>query len=435
MRVHASRGVGMAVALRRDVNAHAKSKPIARSTAAARRALAGGPELRLLLYSHDSFGLGHLQRSLAVADALTRTLPDASCLIATGSPCATQFELPARVGIVKLPSVTKDSNGAYVPREIGGEFGFALRLRRHLLLELYRSFEPQLLLVDHQVLGLGGELLPVLEQARTRGTRTLLGVRDIIDTPEVVAREWGRDDQRWALEHAYDRVCVYGDPAIFDTRTEYPVPPELSRRLEFCGYVVRERARRARRALPPLRDNVLVTMGGGEDGGERVAAYLDALELAPPAFTSTILTGPLLDPERVRALRRRARRLPGVHLQQFHSDMPALYAEATAVVAMSGYNTSAELLQTGLPTVFLPRTFPRREQSLRAERFAALGLAQSLIQPRPERLREAVEVALRQPRRATSPVPLDGASRLAAVAAGLLGVRAQPTRRAHELGA
>lgn len=392
------------------------------------------PALRLLLYSHDSFGLGHLRRSLALSGALTRALPEASCLIATGSPCATQFELPERVGIVKLPSVTKNAAGAYVPREIGGELAFSLQLRQRLLLELYRSFAPQLLLVDHQMLGLGGELLPVLEEARQRGTRTVLGVRDIIDTPDVVAREWGRSDQRWALEHAFDRVCVYGDPAIFDARTEYPVPPELSRRMEFCGYVVRTHAARSRRALPQLRSNVLVTMGGGEDGGERIAAYLEALELAPPTFTSTILTGPLLDAERVRALRHRARRLPGVHLQQFHADMPALYAEATAVVAMSGYNTSAELLQTGLPTVFLPRTFPRREQALRAERFAALGLAQCLVQPRPERLREAVELALSQPRRTTAPVSLDGAGRVAAIAAELLGTSARSQLAAREVG-
>jgi predicted glycosyltransferase len=337
------------------------------------------PRLRVLLYSHDSYGLGHLRRSLVLAGALTRALPDASCLIATGSPCATQFALPERVDVVKLPSVTKSHSGAYVPRAIGGEIDFALRMRARLLLELYRSFDPQLLLVDHQVIGLGGEMLPILEHARRRGTRTILGVRDIIDAPDVVACEWGRDDVRWALGHAYDRVCVYGDPTIFDPRVEYPIPPELSEHLEFCGYVVGALAPQSRRALPPMREHVLVTMGGGEDGGERVELYLDALEMAPASFTSTVLTGPLLGTEHVRALRRRARRLPGVHLQQFHADMPALYAEANAVVAMSGYNTSAELLQTGLPTVFLPRTFPRREQALRAERFEALGLARCLV--------------------------------------------------------
>jgi predicted glycosyltransferase len=371
---------------------------------------------------------------LVLASALTQHIPGASCIIATGSPCATHFALPERVGIVKLPSITKNTGGAYVPREIGGEVEFALRIRRRLLMELYRSFAPQLLVVDHQVLGLGGELLPLLEQARRRGTRTILGVRDIIDTPEVVAREWGEPNVRWALGHAYDRVCVYGDPAVFDTRLEYPIPPELSKRLEFCGYVVRPARPRSPRALPPIRPHVLVTMGGGEDGGERVNSYLDALELAPVRFTSTVVTGPLLDAERVRALRRRARMLPGVHLQQFHADMPALYAEANAVVAMSGYNTSAELLQAGLPTVFLPRTFPRREQALRAERLAQLGLAQCLVQPRPERLREAVEAAVESPRRRSTPIPLNGAERLAHVASELLGMpaRASHAELAHE---
>ncbi len=386
--------------------------------------------LRVLLYSHDSYGLGHLRRCSTLAAALVRHVPDASVLIATGSPCATHFALPAGVEVVKLPSVTKDGSGRYVPRTLPGSVDFTLHLRRSLLSELFAAYSPHLLLVDHQVTGLHGELLPVLEQARRSGTRTVLGLRDIIDEPAAVARDWDRPDVRRALSELYDRVCVYGSPTVFDTRREYPVPPELSERITFLGYVVRDAPPRVVRPLPAERPQVLVTVGGGEDGGGRLQTYLDCLTLAPAPWDSVLVLGPLLDPAAGRHLKRQARLLDGVTVHGFHSDLPRLLAESQAVVSMAGYNSTTEILQSGVSAVLLPRTFPRGEQFLRASRLAELGLLQCLPAPDARSLRAAVESALSAPggtRAARGLVPLDGDRRLCELAAGILG---RPLRQA-----
>ncbi len=350
--------------------------------------------LRVQFHSHDSFGLGHLRRTLTLAGALARQVPSAEILITTGSPCATHFALPDGVEIVKLPSVSKDAKGSYVPRSLGGDLASLVRLRRALLSEVQRSFNPDVLVVDHQVLGLGDELHDVLAATRAAGTRTILGLRDIIDAPDVVAREWGRPAARQALREWYDRVCVYGDPRIFDARAEYPVPEELRANLEFVGYVGRavvpERAERA--AGAPKQ--VLVTVGGGEDGYERLSTYLDALELGGCDWESTVVCGPLLDQEQFKTLKRRARRLSGCEITSFHADLPHLLSKSDAVVAMSGYNTSVEIMQSRVPAVLLPRCFPRREQLIRAERMQAAGLAQCLPQATATELRTHLRAAL-----------------------------------------
>ena len=41
--------------------------------------------LRVLLYSHDSVGLGHLRRNLAIAGEIAATFPNSSVLVVTGS--------------------------------------------------------------------------------------------------------------------------------------------------------------------------------------------------------------------------------------------------------------------------------------------------------------------------------------------------------------
>lgn len=390
---------------------------------------ASGPELRIQIHSHDSFGLGHLRRCMTIAEALRAGHPGAHVLITTGSPCATNFGIQDGIDIVKLPSVTKDHAGNYVPRSLGRDLDPVLRIRRGILSQVQRSFEPHVLIVDHQILGLAGELDHVLHEARKLGTRTILGVRDIIDTRDAVVRDWERPRACLALREQYDRLCVYGDPAVFDPREEYPIPSDISERLELIGYVARPAIPRAERGSRP--PTVLVTVGGGEDGGVRIDTYLDALDLAPVEFDSNIVLGPLIDPDHARALKRRAKDSGRVHLQLFHADLPHLLANSDAVVGMAGYNTTVEVLQSRIPAVLCPRSFPRREQLLRAERLAELGLLDCLPNPTPQALRKTLEDLLRRgPSRA--PLPrLSGCEQLVRIVGELAGIGAP---LAQELG-
>lgn len=385
--------------------------------------------LRVQFHSHDSFGLGHLRRTLTLAGAVRSLLPEAEILVTTGSPCATHFALPEGVEVLKLPSVSKDGSGNYVPRALGDDIGMLTELRRGLLSQVQRSFAPHVLVVDHQILGLGDELAEVLEATRGAGTRTVLGVRDIIDSPEAVARDWGRPLARLALREWYDRVCVYGDPRIFDARHEYPVPSELRDRLEYVGYVGRESLPARMRREPGDREMVLVTTGGGEDGYERISTYIDALELGACAWDSTIICGPLLEEDRFKSLKRRVRRLGGVQIHMFHSDLPHLLSRADAVVAMSGYNTCVEILQSRVPSVLVPRCFPRREQLIRAERLEKAGLAACLPTPDALGMRRAVQAALARGQIEADLPAMNGASRLAQVVAE----QAEASREQHRV--
>ena len=66
---------------------------------------------RALLYSHDTFGLGHLRRARTIASALTERDPGLAALILTGSPIAGRFDFPDRVDHVRLPGVVKLADG------------------------------------------------------------------------------------------------------------------------------------------------------------------------------------------------------------------------------------------------------------------------------------------------------------------------------------
>src|SRR5512135_3468595 len=119
-------------------------------------------KLRFLLYCHDTYGLGHIRRTLALARHFTRQIPGAEVLIATGSPVAHSFVLPPRVDYVKLPAVTKMNTGDYRARSLNLEFDAIRDLRAAILHETARVYRPDVFLVDHAPQGLKGEALSTL---------------------------------------------------------------------------------------------------------------------------------------------------------------------------------------------------------------------------------------------------------------------------------
>ncbi len=351
----------------------------------------------ILLYSHDSWGLGHFRRNLAIARALVEHIQSANVLIITGSPCATQFSLPERCEVIKLPSVGKDSEGCYVPRNLRTSLHDTLTLRRRLLMTTFECFNPDVVIVDHQLTGLLGEALDMVRAARAAGKLTIFGMRDIVDSADVVEQAWSSQECRNALATDYEHICIYGDNNIFDAVSEYPFLQSYRHKISTVGYIASPLDKAMRRPIPSLEQRVLVTVGGGEDGEERVEAYLHALNLAPVGWKSHIITGPLMDDSKVRSCKRMAERSNHSHsirISRFHRNIPGLLQQADAVVSMAGYNSCTEILQSGKPTVLLPRIRMRHEQRMRAERLAAKGLVQSLCALDPFSLRAAVEKAL-----------------------------------------
>lgn len=350
-----------------------------------------------MLYSHDSYGLGHLRRNLAIAGALFEAAPETSVLIVTGSPCATQFPLPPNCDIVKIPAVCKDDEGRYVPRGLDSSLQDVIEMRRNLIQATYDSFDPDVILVDHQPTGLLDELYGVLSAARKDGKFLALGVRDIVDSPERVAETWSSKQCMNAFENYYDHVFVYGDQRVFDPLIEYPLLQRIRHKVTVTGYVVEAGTRHGHRASAASGRHVLVTVGGGDDGMERIEHYLDAIRLEPAPWTTHIVTGPLMPRTEFKEYKyviKHSDLRDRVKVTRFHGDIPGLMRHADAVVSMAGYNSCLEILLSGTPGVLLPREHMRKEQSIRAQRLAALGLAQHVPMGNISLLRRAIDRAL-----------------------------------------
>jgi predicted glycosyltransferase len=341
-------------------------------------ATARSPTRRIMLYSHDTFGLGHLRRSRALATALTAGDDSASAIILTGSPVAGRFTFPERVDHIRLPGVTKLSDGTYVSSTLGMDIDGTTNLRAGLIQSAVEQYRPDLLIVDKEPTGFRGELLPTLEWLQEQGhCRVVLGLRDVLDEPEVLAAEWHRKGAIRAAEAYYDEFWVYGMEDIYDPTSGLALSDATRARIHYTGYL--------RRALTdfaevPDEPYLLVTPGGGGDGAAMVSLVLDAFEADPDLGPHAVLVyGPFLSGETRDAMDARVAALGGrVTATGFDSRIEALFAKAQGVVCMGGYNTFCEVLSFDRRAVIVPRTVPRLEQWIRASRAEELGLVRML---------------------------------------------------------
>ena len=136
---------------------------------------------RVLIYSHDTFGLGHIRRCRAIANALVASYPHISVLIVSGSSVISNFQFGDGVDYVRIPGIEKQSDGRYFPHHLNLDLSATIRIRTDLITQIANSFDPDLVIVDKEPTGLRGELLPALDILRRRGACIVLGLRDVLD--------------------------------------------------------------------------------------------------------------------------------------------------------------------------------------------------------------------------------------------------------------
>ena len=338
---------------------------------------------RILIYSHDSFGLGHLRRCRAIAHALVDNNPEMSVIILSGSPIIGNFDFRRQVDFVRVPGVIKLRNGDYTSHSLTLDVEETLAMRASIIRHTAEVFAPDVFIVDKEPLGLRGEVGDTLEMLHARGTPLVLGLRDVLDEPALLAPEWERKNVMPALTDLYDEIWVYGLPQICDPLADIPIPQAVRRKMVFTGYLRREAARGdlAREHTVPFdRPYLLVTPGGGGDGEVLVDWVLRAYEHDRRAPHPALLVfGPFMQKDKQSQFARRVDALPRVEAITFDANIEPLIEGAAGVVAMGGYNTFCEILTFDKPALIVPRTVPRKEQLIRAGRAQELGLLSMLV--------------------------------------------------------
>jgi len=376
---------------------------------------------RILIYSHDSFGLGHLRRCRSIAHSLVARYKGLSVLILSGSPIIGSFDFKARVDFVRIPGVIKLKDGEYTSLGLHIDLEQTLAMRESIIYHTAVSFKPDLFLVDKEPTGLQGEVLSTLKMLQQHGCINVLGLRDVMDETGQLKREWARKKVPPVLDNLYHDIWVYGLEEMGSPIDGLGLPATTLAKIAYTGYLDREIPNERNWTSPIDLDGsfILVTAGGGGDGVEMVDWVIRAYESnADLPYRAVIVTGPFMQPSEQQEFHDRCERLDKVEILAFDSHIELLMEKAIAIVAMGGYNTFCEIMSFDKPALIVPRSVPRQEQLIRAERAVKLGLV-SMLDPAGERdlasMVQALQALPAQPRPSLAKVAglLDGHDNIA----------------------
>lgn len=376
-----------------------------------------------------------MQRTSSIAWEIYRLHAEASILTFSDSQLGQFFPISPHHDYIKLPSIAKDGPGKWKATHLTMSFPEILHLRKQLLSHVLLNYAPDIFLVDHMPHGAMGELLPALEAMKHSRihTQVVLGLRDILDSPEVTINRWKVEGAYEAIERYYARILVFGMRDVYDVAEKYQFPEGDAKKVFYCGYVTNLSTAsnapsiRARHLADKPRDTrlIMVMAGGGADAYPMMRSLIDAL---PKVLEShkcfvVVITGPFMPPALIADLNQRAAGLP-IHMMESVTDSLSHIAAADLVISMAGYNTSVEILRMRRSAILIPRAGPSAEQRTRARLFADKHWV-DMIDPddlTPKKLAQRVSYHFRHP---VEPNPndspnLNGASAAAALTLSVL---------------
>ena len=350
--------------------------------------LSGIVPYKILMYSHDTYGLGHIRRCLAMALSLRKS--PANILIITGSLLAGRFKSPMRIDFVRIPGMIKVTNEQYLPLSMKLEATEVLEIRKKIILATAMAFQPDFFIVDKAPLGLKRDVVDTLHWLKSDcpACTSILGLRDIMDGAASTVEDWRDKGIYDAMDELYREIWVYGCRNFYDPVREYAIPPHIASKVHFTGYIPRkipspEDVTATRRDLGIRSDEklVLVTTGGGGDGYPLINLFLSAFERhqggTPRGVRVVLVTGPFMPSSSSQEVIKKAESLGFITLK-FHRYMESLIGAAQVVVSMGGYNTLCEIASQKKPSLIVPRVVPREEQLIRAEVLCARGFCDYL---------------------------------------------------------
>ena len=386
-------------------------------------------DARILMYSHDTFGLGHLRRCRTIAHSLVEDYRGLQVLIISGATIAGAFDYRARVDFVKIPSVIKLRNGEYTSMDRHIDLQETLKMRRSIIRHTAETFQPDIFIVDKEPMGLRGEVEDTLAYLKARGTTLVLGLREVMDAPHLLEAEWTRNDVMTKIGRFYDSIWVYGPPDFYDPLVGLDVPQQVRAKMDFVGFLQRSVSKDMVSEHKQTEDYLLITTGGGGDGSDLIHNVIDAYQEDPTLTQrALIVLGPYMPVKQRHRLLQKGAKIPYVEVIEFDNRMEELIAGAQGVVGMGGYNTYCEILSFDKPALIVPRVAPREEQLIRARRASELGLIDMLLPDEaadPKRMAEALKTLSSRPAPSMSAahMQLEGLANISRIVGEWLGRR------------
>lgn len=344
---------------------------------------------RLMFYCQHILGMGHLVRSMEIVRGLTK---DFQICFINGGEIIKEFKFPAGVEIINLPAIKTDSEFEEL-QVVDDVFSLteAKEIRKNQLLKIFDQFQPDILMIELFPFGrrrFSFELIPLLERAKSNrsSTKVVSSLRDIVVTKQ---HKQAKHEEKVCnlINQYFDLLLVHGDPEFVPLEETFSRVSDLKCAVHYTGYVVQEPPMH-----PVLTDEekelinsdkplILVSVGGGRFGHELLDCVVKTapwLEKKLP-HNIQVFTGPFMPEDKFNQLQAMARDSKNIRIGRYTPYLLSYMKKAELSISMSGYNTTMNVLTTGVRAMILPFTGNQdREQTIRADKLSNLGVVRLL---------------------------------------------------------
>ena len=365
--------------------------------------------MKVMIVVTHLLGTGHLARALVLARAFSAAGDEVT--IVSGGMSAPHLN-SENIEFIQLPPLKSDGvNFSVLLDQTDRPANKVYLAARQTTLEhTLKNKQPDVLITELYPFGrrsLKSEFHALLNAAHAQcPNRPLVcaSIRDILAPPSKPAKA---EETASVLADFYDTVLVHSDEHLTPLEASWPVSDRVRNKLNYTGYV----------AAPPSAPHpdglgtgeILVSAGGGSVGDSLYKTALLAAELDTSRIWRLLVGG---SNARQRCEELRGNAPSNTIIEPARPDFRSLLHHAAASVSMCGYNTALDVLQTGVPAVFVPFDAGGEvEQTLRARALSRLSGIEMLPERElsASRLHDAVVDTIASPKRDASHFRFDGA--------------------------
>lgn len=346
---------------------------------------------RILLYSSDNAGVGHSSIAIALLNGLRDVSVDCEILVISSTGVPQRF-LTRGIEIIKIPSLApappQENQLPYQPRYLQStSLQKSMQLRQQIIDSVFTSYEPTILLIDHHVTGIGGELTSwLLKKINGYHNFTCAFLcRGIISAPPVIEPPFERANrgiENIELADAFDHFLIFDDSKNLDACSFNLLQMAHLRHKTRCvgKLTVKPRDEMLSRLHVwhrlglPNKKLILMNVGHGLASQKILASAVEAFQEQQLHHTHVMLvtTTPYMETEELRELQRKYKQ-EGVRIRSFFDEFLDALLQADLAICRSGYNTISELLLTGCSAIVIPEDYGSGEQTIRARKLPHEG--------------------------------------------------------------
>jgi len=342
---------------------------------------------RILVYTHNSIGLGHAFRTLAVMTGIKKWRPDIDLLVISGTSIP-QIFFREGIEVIKLPSVKIDIDQETNPMVSRYLSGFGLEeifdFRQNMIMSTFDFFQPDVLIIEHNMTGQMSELIPLLMKKWMRKggpmdftlVHICRGIMKWVPLLRIPYQNPRHRSESINIGALYDFMYVLEDRNVIDINKQFlGNDPELEKKITYLGKITTKirseiagRSEAFRKFGLSPKKTILVSLGRSDKVCELSCKLLELLASAGimPRYQVAMVVDPYLADSICTAIKTHPLS-ENVRFLSFLPDLVDLVAHSELIISRAGYNTINEILLTGARALIIPESHGGGEQELRAK--------------------------------------------------------------------